>query len=304
MTKREGYTVMKIRTLEYFVKEAAISLKRNNLMSFASITTVAISLVILGLFLIMVMNLNNMAAHLESQVQINVYLEDNLSEAERYEIGNNIKKIKGVEEITFVTKDEAIERFRERLGEQKYLLDALDDANPLPYSYEVKLTLPEQVKSAAAEIAEYPGVKTAKFGQEAIEQLFKLTHMIRVFGVVLILFLVFATLFIISNTIRLTVFARRKEIGIMKYVGATDWFIRWPFIMEGMALGFGGALIATLVLRTSYSAITNQIYQSFMFLPLIPQYPFLNKLTILLIVLGMIIGALGSAISLKKFMKV
>ena len=295
---------MKIRTLEYFVKEAAISLKRNNLMSFASITTVAISLVILGLFLIMVMNLNNMAAHLESQVQINVYLEDNLSEAERYEIGNNIKKIKGVEEITFVTKDEAIERFRERLGEQKYLLDALDDANPLPYSYEVKLTLPEQVKSAAAEIAEYPGVKTAKFGQEAIEQLFKLTHMIRVFGVVLILFLVFATLFIISNTIRLTVFARRKEIGIMKYVGATDWFIRWPFIMEGMALGFGGALIATLVLRTSYSAITNQIYQAFMFLPLIPQYPFLNNLTILLIVLGMIIGALGSAISLKKFMKV
>ena len=295
---------MKIRTLEYFVKEAAISLKRNNLMSFASITTVAISLVILGLFLIMVMNLNNMAAHLESQVQINVYLEDNLSEAERYEIGNNIKKIKGVEEITFVTKHEAIERFRERLGEQKYLLDALDDANPLPYSYEVKLTLPEQVKSAAAEIAEYPGVKTAKFGQEAIEQLFKLTHMIRVFGVVLILFLVFATLFIISNTIRLTVFARRKEIGIMKYVGATDWFIRWPFIMEGMALGFGGALIATLVLRTSYSAITNQIYQSFMFLPLIPQYPFLTNLTILLIVLGMIIGALGSAISLKKFMKV
>ena len=295
---------MKIRTLEYFVKEAAVSLKRNNLMSFASITTVAISLVILGLFLIMVMNLNNMAAHLESQVQINVYLEDNLSEAERYEIGNNIKKIKGVEEITFVTKDEAIERFRERLGEQKYLLDALDDANPLPYSYEVKLTLPEQVKSAAAEIAEYPGVKTAKFGQEAIEQLFKLTHMIRVFGVVLILFLVFATLFIISNTIRLTVFARRKEIGIMKYVGATDWFIRWPFIMEGMALGFGGALIATLVLRTSYSAITNQIYQSFMFLPLIPQYPFLTNLTILLIVLGMIIGALGSAISLKKFMKV
>ena len=295
---------MKIRTLEYFVKEAAISLKRNNLMSFASITTVAISLVILGLFLIMVMNLNNMAAHLESQVQINVYLEDNLSEAERYEIGNNIKKIKGVQEITFVTKDEAIESFRERLGEQKYLLDALDDANPLPYSYEVKLTLPEQVKSAAAEIAEYPGVKTAKFGQEAIEQLFKLTHMIRVFGVVLILFLVFATLFIISNTIRLTVFARRKEIGIMKYVGATDWFIRWPFIMEGMALGFGGALIATLVLRTSYSAITNQIYQSFMFLPLIPQYPFLTNLTILLIVLGMIIGALGSAISLKKFMKV
>ena len=295
---------MKLSTSEYFIKEVYTSFKRNIWMTLASIFTVVLSLFILGFFSIVILNLNKMADTLESQVQINVYLEDNLSEAERYEIGNNIKKIKGVEEITFVTKDEAIERFRERLGEQKYLLDALDDANPLPYSYEVKLTLPEQVKSAAAEIAEYPGVKTAKFGQEAIEQLFKLTHMIRVFGVVLILFLVFATLFIISNTIRLTVFARRKEIGIMKYVGATDWFIRWPFIMEGMALGFGGALIATLVLRTSYSAITNQIYQSFMFLPLIPQYPFLTNLTILLIVLGMIIGALGSAISLKKFMKV
>ena len=295
---------MKIRTLEYFVKEAAISLKRNNLMSFASITTVAISLVILGLFLIMVMNLNNMAAHLESQVQINVYLEDNLSEAERYEIGNNIKKIKGVEEITFVTKDEAIERFRERLGEQKYLLDALDDANPLPYSYEVKLTLPEQVKSAAAEIAEYPGVKTAKFGQEAIEQLFKLTHMIRVFGVVLILFLVFATLFIISNTIRLTVFARRKEIAIMKYVGATDWFIRWPFLLEGICLGFIGGGLATIFLYIVYNQVTQEIYEAMAFFPLIPQHPFINYISLAILVAGIIIGALGSTISLKRFLKV
>ena len=252
----------------------------------------------------MVMNLNNMAAHLESQVQINVYLEDNLSEAERYEIGNNIKKIKGVEEITFVTKDEAIERFRERLGEQKYLLDALDDANPLPYSYEVKLTLPEQVKSAAAEIAEYPGVKTAKFGQEAIEQLFKLTHMIRVFGVVLILFLVFATLFIISNTIRLTVFARRKEIGIMKYVGATDWFIRWPFLMEGVVLGFIGGILAAIALRSFYAAMAAKIYSTLAFFPLMPQYPFMNYVTLAILLAGIVIGAIGSVISLKRFLRV
>jgi cell division transport system permease protein len=111
-------------------------------------------------------------------------------------------------------------------------------------------------------------------------------------------------LFIISNTIRITVFARRKEIGIMKYVGATDWFIRWPFLIEGMTLGFGGALIAVLLLSESYSLLIEQVHQSLAFLPLIPKYPFLNHISIVLLIVGTIIGAMGSTISLKRFMKV
>lgn len=295
---------MKIRTWEYFIREVFISLKRNNWMTFASISTVAVSLLILGLFLIMVLNLNNMATALESQVQINVYLHDDLSDEKMEAIGEKIKKISGVEEVQFVTKKEAMERFKQRLGDQQGLLTALGDVNPLPNAFEVKLNSPEHVKAAADAINTYEGVENAKFGQEVIDQLFELTKMIRIFGFVIIVFLAFATIFIISNTIRLTVFARRKEIGIMKYVGATDWFIRWPFLMEGMVLGFVGSIVATMVLRNSYGAVVARIYETLTFLPLIPEQPFLDRISILMIVVGTAIGALGSTISLKRFMKV
>ena len=160
------------------------------------------------------------------------------------------------------------------------------------------------MKATANKINEFEGVETAKFGQDVVEQLFELTKMVRIFGFFIIVFLAMATLFIISNTIRLTVFARRKEIGIMKYVGATNWFIRWPFLMEGMVLGFLGAIVATVLLRNLYSAVTAKIYSTLAFLPLIPEYPFLNHITLLLLVVGTAIGALGSTISLKRFMNV
>ncbi|QJW48187.1 ABC transporter permease [bacterium BFN5] len=295
---------MRIRTVEYFIKEAVISLRRNGLMSFASVSTVALSLLILGIFLILVLNLNNMASALESQVQITVYLKDDMSDLEMREVGTRISKLQGVSHVMFVSKEEAMERFKDRLGDQQSLLTALGDTNPLPNAFEVKVDRPERVKAAAKSIGELHGVENTKFGQEVIDQLFKLTKMVRIFGLVLIVFLALAALFIISNTIRLTVFARRKEIGIMKYVGATDWFIRWPFLIEGMILGFGGALIAVLILSRSYSAITQQIYTSLAFLPLIPEDPFIPNISMMMLVVGTAIGALGSTISLKRFMKV
>ena len=295
---------MKIRTVEYFIKEAISSLRRNGLMSFASISTVALSLLILGMFLIMVLNLNNMASSLESQVQVTVYLQEGLSDNEMREIGTKITKISGVNQVTFVDKEEAMNRFKQRLGEQQSILKALDGNNPLPNAFEVKMDMPERVKPVAQMIAQFKGVENAKFGQEIIEQLFALTKMVRIFGVILILFLAMAALFIISNTIRLTVFARRKEIGIMKYVGATDWFIRWPFLIEGMILGFGGALVAVILLTETYGALIHQVYESLAFLPLIPQYPFITRISAVLLVIGTLIGALGSTISLRKFMRV
>lgn len=296
--------VMKIRTMEYFIKEAVISLKRNGLMSIASITTVALSLLILGMFLIMVLNLNNMASNLESQVQVSVYLQEGLSDVEIREVGTRITKIPGVNQVLFIDKEEAMNRFKERLGEQQSILQALDGNNPLPNAFEVKMDKPERVKPVAQTISQFKGVENAKFGQEVVEQLFSLTKMIRVFGVILIAFLALAALFIISNTIRITVFARRKEIGIMKYVGATDWFIRWPFLLEGIILGFGGALVAVVLLNRTYGALIHQVYESLAFLPLIPQYPFITNISILLLLVGTGIGALGSTISLRKFMRV
>lgn len=273
-------------------------------MSIASVSTVALSLLILGIFLVMVLNLNHMVSTLETQVQISVYMEDGLTDRDMREIGTRITKLSGVTEVMFIDKKQAMDKFKERLGEQQGLLTALGETNPLPNSFEVKVDKPELVKPVAQAVSQFSGVETAKYGQEVIEQLFSLTKMIRILGLILIVFLALAALFIIANTIRITVFARRKEIGIMKYVGATDWFIRLPFMIEGMILGFGGALCAVLILRQTYSEITEKVYESLAFLPLIPKDPFLTQISIVLLVVGTAIGALGSTISLRRFMKV
>lgn len=295
---------MKVRTVEYFIKETFSSIRHNGLMAFASISTVALSLLILGLFLVFVLNLNHMASTLESQVQISVYLQDNLNEREIREVGTKITKIPGVTQVIFVSKKEALNRFKERLGEQQQLLTALGDANPLPNAFEVKVDNADKVRSTAEAISKMSGVENTQFGREVVENLFHLTKILRICGVVLIVFLAFAALFIISNTIRITVFARRKEIGIMKYVGATDWFIRWPFLLEGIILGFIGSLIAVFFLVEAYAALTAQVYETLTFLPIIPKYPFLLHISIFLIAVGTSIGALGSSISIKKYLKV
>ena len=295
---------MKVRTIEYYIREVFISLRRNNWMSVASIGTVAVSLFIFGMFLMMVMNMNKLAENMESQVQINVYLLDKVDREQARDIEKDLKKIEGVESVGFVTKDEAMERFKDRLGDQKTLLDALDETNPLPDSFEVTVTNPDLVKTAAEKMEKIDGVECAKYGQDVMEHLFEITRLLRIFGFTLMLVLAFATLFIISNTIRLTVFARRKEIAIMKYVGATDWFIRWPFVMEGMVLGLFGSIIAAMVLRTAYTAMAEKVYETLAFFPLIPEQPFLTYITIVVVISGMVVGAIGSAVSIKKFLKV
>lgn len=295
---------MKVRTIEYYIREVFVSLRRNNWMSVASIGTVAVSLFIFGMFLMMVMNMNKLAENMESQVQINVYLLDKVDREQARDIEKDLKEIEGVESVGFVTKDEAMERFKDRLGDQKTLLDALDETNPLPDSFEVTVTNPDLVKPAAEKMEKIDGVECAKYGQDVMEHLFEITRLLRIFGFTLMLVLAFATLFIISNTIRLTVFARRKEIAIMKYVGATDWFIRWPFVMEGMVLGLFGSIIAAMVLRTAYTAMAEKVYETLAFFPLIPEQPFLTYITIVVVISGMVVGAIGSAVSIKKFLKV
>ena len=262
---------MKLRTSEYFIQETLRSLRRNNWMSFASVGTVAVSLFVLGVFLLLVLNMNRLASSLESQVQISVYLADGLSESARKDIASDIEALQGIEEIRYVPKEEAKERLAKRLGDQKYLLDALGEKNPLPDSFEVVLKSPALVETAAAAITRMDGVEQAKYGQDVIEHLFAITRLIRIFGLALMVLLAGATLFIISNTIRLTVFARRKEVAIMKYVGATDWFIRWPFLLEGMVLGFVGGVLAAIALQSFYAAMAAKIYETLAFFPLLPQ---------------------------------
>lgn len=295
---------MKLSTSEYFIKEVYTSFKRNIWMTLASIFTVVLSLFILGFFSIVILNLNKMADTLESQVQISVYLKDDLSQEEIDETKETLSKIEGLQDIKFTTREEAMENFKERLGDQQFLLDALDDTNPLPDSFSLTVTSPQQVKTIADTAAALDSVESASYSQDIINHLFNLTHLIRLIGIALIILLTGAAIFIISNTIRLTVFARRKEIAIMKYVGATDWFIRWPFLLEGICLGFIGGGLATIFLYIVYNQVTQEIYEAMAFFPLIPQHPFINYISLAILVAGIIIGALGSTISLKRFLKV
>lgn len=295
---------MKIRTSEYFIQEVFRSLRRNNWMTFASIGTVAVSLFVLGVFLILVLNMNRMASTLESQVQISVYLQDDLKAGDRDGLERDIGRMQGIERVVYVDRETAKERLAERLGDQKYLLDALEGKNPLPDAFEVTVMQPDLVETAAKAIEQMPGVESAKYGQDVVEHLFDITRLMRLFGVALMVLLAGATIFIISNTIRLTVFARRKEIAIMKYVGATDWFIRWPFLLEGIVMGFVGGLIAAVALRSFYAAMASKIYSTLAFFPLMPQYPFMNYVSAAIVLSGMMIGAIGSTISLKRFLKV
>ena len=295
---------MKLSTSEYFIKEVYTSFKRNIWMTLASIFTVVLSLFILGFFSIVILNLNKMANTLESQVQISVYLKDDLSQEEIDETKETLSKIEGLQDIKFTTREEAMKNFKKRLGDQQFLLDALDDTNPLPDSFSLTVTSPQQVKTIADTAAALDSVESASYSQDIINHLFNLTHLIRLIGIALIILLTGAAIFIISNTIRLTVFARRKEIAIMKYVGATDWFIRWPFLLEGICLGFIGGGLATIFLYIVYNQVTQEIYEAMAFFPLIPQHPFIDYISLAILVAGIIIGALGSTISLKRFLKV
>ena len=295
---------MSFSTKEYFVKETYKSIRRNGFMSFASISTVAVSLLVLGMFLMIFLNTNNLAQYLESQVQVSVYMQDSATEKELASVKEKLSKMPGVVKVTQVSKQQALERFKKRLGDQEQLLHSLGKENPFPNSFEIQVDNPERIKVLTPQIGQLPKVETAKFGQEVVEHLFQLTKILRFGGILLVVFLAMATLFIISNTIRLTVFARRKEVIIMKYVGATDWFIRWPFLLEGMTLGFFGAVLASVLINSIYSGLLERIHATLAFLPLLPTSPLLIYVDLFLLIAGTGIGALGSYISLRKFLQV
>ena len=295
---------MRFSTKQYFIKETYKSIRRNGFMSFASISTVAVSLLVLGMFLMIFLNTNNLAQYLENQVQISVYMQDSATDKELASVKDKLTKMPGVVKVTQVNKQQALECFKKRLGDQEQLLNSLGKENPFPNSFEVQVDNPDRIKVLTPQIGQLPKVETAKFGQEVVEHLFQLTKILRLGGIVLVVFLAMATLFIISNTIRLTVFARRKEVIIMKYVGATDWFIRWPFLLEGMTLGFFGAVVAFVLINSIYASLLDRIHATLAFLPLLPTSPLLLYVDLFLLAAGTGIGALGSYISLRKFLRV
>jgi len=294
---------MRTRTYFYFLRQALTSLTRNGLMSLASVGTMVVSLLVLGMFLMMVASLGNIVTSLESQVEVTAFLKDSTSQEEIVDLREVIGKLEGVQEIKFISKEEAFQELKEKMGnESKVLLSV--ETNPLPDSFEIKAAAPQQVAAIAKKIVGFKQIEEVKYGQEVVEKLFTLSKVLRWIGITLIVLMTAATIYIIVNTIRLTVFARRKEIKIMKLVGATDWFIRWPFLIEGILLGFLGAVVAVLLLRESYTMIIHRLQEALPFIPIGGNHVEIVNLSYWLLLVGTLIGAIGSTISLHKFLQV
>jgi cell division transport system permease protein len=298
---------MKIRTLGRHVREGVKNLGRNGWMTFASISAVAMTLLILGVFLILALNVNNFAQTVEKQVEIRVFLDVLATKENIQQVEQNIRAIPKVESVTFISKEEGLKQFKESLGEKAYLFEGLEKDNPLPDSFVVKTKLPQETAAVAKQIKQLEYVNSVNYGEGTVEKLFAWTSTIRNVGIAFIVGLGFTAMFLIANTIKLTIVARRREIEIMKLVGATNWFIRWPFFVEGFLMGVVGAVIPILLLSISYHYLLDTVNSSLptqQLFKLLPLFPLVNQVALTLIVIGAFIGIWGSLVSVRRFLRV
>ena len=298
---------MKLRTTKFFLKEGLSSLRKNKIMTAASITSVIAALLVIGIFLIVVLNIDYAASALESQIEIMVYLEDGLSENIITAMNDEINKLNGVKDILFVSKHTALKNLEQKWGENAYLLEGLDEENPLPDTFVITLTDPVMASSVALSVSSISNVQKVMYWKEELDNLLKATYLVRMASLFIIVTLLFISMFIISNTIKLTVYARRKEIGIMKFVGATDWFVRGPFIFEGIILGVLGGIVSIGLLGSGYLYCVRVFEKEMIGLMSIRLMPFeaaIIPLGTLLLSIGVVIGIVGSLLSVRRFIRV
>lgn len=294
-----------MQKIKMFILDALKSLKRNKTITLASIVTVSATLFIFGVFLLVAQTINMGVESVESKVEIKAYLNEGITSTEQSNVENIINSVEGVKEVYYESKEEAFEHFKERLGEDNSILTGFsEERNPLPNSFVISLDEPEAAMRVEDALTGVRGVEDVGNERETVEKIIGLAKLIRSMGVVIFIILVLVSLFLISNTIKLTVYSRRREIGIMKFVGATDWFIRWPFIIEGMIMGLVGGVIAFGVVYSAYRVVYADVTQSMFYAELVtPQYV-LQNFSWQFGVTGLVIGALGSFIALKRFLDV
>ncbi len=300
---------MKLRTLGRHAKESLKNLGRNGWMTFASVSAVTVALLLVGIFLAVMLNLNNIATQVENNVEVKVFIDNTATTAQQQTLKSNIQKIQNVKSITFVSKEKGLQQFIKDMGNDSDVFKTLQGSqNPLPDSFIVKTYQPKQTVQVATAIQKLQYVDSVQYGKVYVQKLFKVVDFARNVGIVLILGLLFTSIFLIGNTIKLTIVARRTEIEIMKLVGATNSFVRWPFFLEGLTLGVLGALIPSVIIgfcyHELYSVFINNNYESYINIQLIPYKTLIYQLTGILVVIGACIGMWGSMNSIRKFLKI
>jgi len=308
-------TAMRINYI-YFTKEAFASFKKNWIMTIAAITTVALTLFIVGVFFLVAIFGNAALKKIESMVGVvEIFIKDTATPQDIESFQVKVNKWSEVGDLQYVSKEEAWKRLKEDLKDSPEMLEAVS-GNPLPASLRIKLKDPHDVNDIVKRLEKDKDItkivddadQDIKYGKGVTTRLFTVTYVLRIGGIAIIFILCFASLVLIVNTIRLAIFARRKEVAIMKLVGASNWFIRWPFLLEGIYEGLLGSLIVALILFLVKTPLIEwlvgflrwfSLFQS----PRNLQYQY-SMLLIIIILSGALIGAAGSTIALRRYLKV
>ena len=299
-----------IKSFFYTLKQSLLQLVRNKTMALTSLFSITAMLLILGMFFILAVNVNLMTANMEQQFDmVEVYLLDETPEEEIQTMVKEFEALDTVAEVEYLTKEDAMQEMQTRWGENAYLLDGLSE-NPLPRSIQVTVKDVEDSESIVTFAENFSGVEDIKDSQAEVDKILKITGAVQAGALVIIIFLIIVSVVVVSNTVKLTVLARGREISIMKYVGATDMFIRMPFIVEGLLLGLLSASVAFLLIWGLYSLLVRWLagegvgWLTFLTENLVPFGSMALPLMGCFLFVGVAIGTLGSMIFVRKYLKV
>jgi cell division transport system permease protein len=302
--QRELHAALRVlEVARYAGTTAAVNFWRHRTMSFAAVFSAVVMMLMLNGFAMFVTHLNTALTALDQKVNMVIYLKDDAADGDADRLVERLKADGNVLQVTYFSKDEAMARLKTQLADRADLLDMVQ-GNPLPASIEVRLRDPGRMVALRDALTTDPLVDEIPLQQDVVDNLVRITSFARVAGTVMVFGLAGVTLFVIMNTIRVAVYARRREIEIMKLVGATDWFIRWPFVLEGMLYGLCGAAITVAVVGVAFRPLQLQFLSLVQFLPvnLDPTLPL--KLFVMTVVVGVTVGGTGSYLSVRRFLDV
>ena len=299
-------------SLFYFFKESLTGFTRNLSTTLGSIITIFLSLLIIGLFLVGGVIVNNIVSSVENEVSITAYVADDADQAKVDAVIADVKGMDNVASVGFTTKEQALENFQ--TSNNSDIIESLDGTNPLPASIDIELSDPQQVETVAQAIkdnADYQAIAdegdvegSVSYGQQSIDRLFSMVNIIRYVGVALVALLIFIAFVFINNTIRLAILARRKEIAIMRLVGASNGFIRGPFLMEGALHAIIGGALAIVCIELVRHFALPQVSNALVWLPVNVEFGTVLLIYAALLVAGLVIGLLGSALAMRRYLKV
>lgn len=286
------------------MREGIHSIFTHRLMSFAAMSVITACLLLMGSFTLVATNIDRLLGDIEEKNKIVAFVEDTYTEEESRALEEEILAVPEVASVEFMTKTEALEDFKEDFGDESELLDGLDERNPLRDRYTITLHNIEETQKAADSLRKIEGVAKVSARSDISDKVVQVRDVVTIVCAALVLILVLVSIFIISNTVNLTMFNRREEIAIMKMIGATNGFIRFPFVIEGLLIGIAGAAVALLLQWFVYEYIVASALSGISFIPTLPFKDCVGFISAIFFGTGILVGGVGSVITLRKFLKV